>query len=68
MKLFYDPMSTTCRPVTLLLLDQGIETDHEVIELFDGQHMTARMKTLPGWNAASAGFNGWRAAVAARAA
>jgi glutathione S-transferase len=40
MKLYYDPMSTTCRPVTLFLLDNGLEVEHEVVELFDGQHMT----------------------------
>jgi glutathione S-transferase len=40
MKLYYDPMSTTCRPITLFLLDEGIEAEHEVVELFAGQHMT----------------------------
>ena len=40
MKLYYDPMSTTCRPVTLFLLDNGLDVEHEVVELFDGQHRT----------------------------
>ncbi|MGZ3273772.1 MAG: glutathione S-transferase family protein [Caulobacteraceae bacterium] len=40
MKLYYDPMSTTCRPVTLFLLDQDIPVEHEVVELFAGQHHT----------------------------
>jgi glutathione S-transferase len=40
MKLYYDPMSTTCRPITLFVQDQGIVVEHEVIELFAGQHMT----------------------------
>jgi glutathione S-transferase len=40
MKLYYDPMSTTCRPITLFLLDEGVTVEHEVVELFAGQHRT----------------------------
>jgi glutathione S-transferase len=38
MKLYYDPMSTTSRPVLLFLLDEAIPVELEVIELFAGQH------------------------------
>ena len=40
MKLYYDPMSTTSRPVTLFLLDQGLPVELEVVELFAEQHHT----------------------------
>jgi glutathione S-transferase len=33
-------MSTTCRSVTLFVLDQDIAVEHEVLELFAGEHMT----------------------------
>lgn len=41
MKLYYDPMSTTSRPVTLFLLDHDIPVELEVIELFADQHHSA---------------------------
>jgi glutathione S-transferase len=38
MKLYYDPISTTARPVTLFLLDQGIPVELEVVQLLAEQH------------------------------
>lgn len=40
MKLYYDPISTTSRAVTLFLADQGIDIDEEVRSLYAGEHQT----------------------------
>lgn len=38
MKLYYHPASTTSRIVQLFALDQGIELDYQVVDLFTGEH------------------------------
>ena len=40
MKLYYHPASTTSRIVQLFALDQGIDLDYELVDLFTGAHMT----------------------------
>ena len=39
MKLYGDPISTTCRPVMLLAAESGIDLKVEHIDLFTGAHM-----------------------------
>ena len=39
MKLYADPISTTCRPVMLLAAEGGIEIELHFIDLFKGAHM-----------------------------
>ena len=41
MKLYYHPVSTTCRPIMLLAAEQGIALDMQVVDLFTGEHMQA---------------------------
>ena len=36
MKLYYHPVSTTCRPVMLLAGEAGIELDYQLVDLFTG--------------------------------
>jgi glutathione S-transferase len=38
-KLYYDPISTACRPVMLFAAEHGIDFEHEVVELMSGEHM-----------------------------
>jgi glutathione S-transferase len=38
MKLYYHPISTTCRPIMLLAAEQGIPLDLQVVDLFTGEH------------------------------
>ena len=40
MKLYYHPASTTSRIVQMFALDQGIDLDYELVDLFTGAHMT----------------------------
>ncbi len=40
MKLYYHPASTTSRIVQLFALDQGIDLQYELVDLFTGAHMT----------------------------
>lgn len=40
MKLYYHPVSTTCRPIMLLAACNGIKLDYELVDLFTGQHVT----------------------------
>ncbi len=40
MKLYYHPASTTSRIVQLFALDQGIDLDYELVDLFTGAHLT----------------------------
>lgn len=37
MKLFYDPISTTSRPVLMMLVQCEIDVDHEVISILSGE-------------------------------
>ena len=39
MKLYGDPISTTCRPVLLLAAESGADLKLELVELFKGAHM-----------------------------
>lgn len=39
MKLFFHPASTTSRIVQLFAVDQGIELDYQVVDLFTGEHL-----------------------------
>ncbi len=36
MKLYFHPVSTTCRPIMLLAGEAGIELEHQVVDLFTG--------------------------------
>jgi glutathione S-transferase len=38
MKLYYHPISTTCRPIMLFAAEQGIPLDMQVVDLFTGEH------------------------------
>ena len=38
MKLYYHPVSTTCRPILLFAADEGITLDLQLIDLFEGEH------------------------------
>lgn len=39
MKLYMHPASTTCRPVRLLIAENGIKCDEEVVDILQGaQH------------------------------
>lgn len=39
MKLYYHPVSTTCRPILLLAADEDIKLDYQFVDLFKGEHM-----------------------------
>jgi glutathione S-transferase len=39
MKLYYHPVSTTCRPIMMLAADDNIALDYQVVDLFTGEHM-----------------------------
>ena len=39
MKLYYHPVSTMCRPITLFAADNGIDLDYQLVDLFTGEHM-----------------------------
>jgi glutathione S-transferase len=39
MKLYYHPVSTTCRPIMLFAAEAGIALDLEFVDLFTGAHM-----------------------------
>lgn len=39
MKLYYHPASTTSRIVQLFALDQGVNLDYQVVDLFTGEHL-----------------------------
>ena len=39
MKLYADPISTTCRPVMLLIEESGAEVEMQFVDLFKGAHM-----------------------------
>jgi glutathione S-transferase len=41
MKLYYHPISTTCRPIMLFAAEQGIPLDMQVVDLFTGEHTKA---------------------------
>jgi glutathione S-transferase len=39
MKLYYHPVSTTCRPIMMLAADDNIDLEYQVVDLFTGEHM-----------------------------
>ena len=39
MKLYYHPVSTTCRPIMMLAVDDNIDLQYQVVDLFTGEHM-----------------------------
>jgi glutathione S-transferase len=39
MKLYYHPVSTTCRPVMLFAAESGIALDFQLVDLFKGEHL-----------------------------
>ena len=39
MKLYYHPASTTSRIVQMFALDQGVDLDYQIVDLFTGEHM-----------------------------
>ena len=46
MKLYYDPISTVCRPVLLFIAEQGIAMEMEYVSLFEGQNYGADFAAL----------------------
>lgn len=38
MKLYFHPVSTTCRPILLLAADEGIALETQLVDLFKGEH------------------------------
>ena len=39
MKLYFHPVSTTSRPILLFAADAGLALEHEVVDLFTGEHL-----------------------------
>jgi glutathione S-transferase len=39
MKLYYHPVSTTSRPIMLLVAGDKIEIEYQIVDLFDGEHL-----------------------------
>ena len=46
MKLYFHPASTTSRIVQLFALDQGIDLDYQVVDLFTGAHLKPEFATI----------------------
>ena len=46
MKLYYHPVSTTCRPIVHFAADSGITLDLQVVDLFKGEHLQTRLTPL----------------------
>lgn len=46
MKLYYHPVSTTCRPIMLLAADENIPLDYETVDLFTGAHLQPGYKAI----------------------
>mgnify|MGYP000022211331 CR=1 FL=1 len=46
MKLYFHPASTTSRVVQMFAMDQGIALDHQVVDLFTGEHMQPRFAAI----------------------
>ena len=38
MKLYYHPVSTTCRPIMMFAADNGIDLEYQLVDLFTGEH------------------------------
>ena len=41
MKLYYHPVSTTCRPIVQFAAESGIALDYQLVDLFKGEHLEA---------------------------
>ena len=41
MKLYYHPVSTTCRPIVHFAAESGIALDYQLVDLFKGEHLEA---------------------------
>jgi len=39
MKLYFHPVSTTCRPIMLFAADHGLELEYQPVDLFQGEHL-----------------------------
>lgn len=39
MKIYYHPVSTTCRPIMLFAADHGLKLDYQLVDLFTGEHL-----------------------------
>ena len=39
MKLYFHPVSTTCRPIMLLAAAQNIAIDYQLVDLFTGDNL-----------------------------
>lgn len=39
MKLYYHPLSTTCRPLMLFAAESGLDIEFKVVDLFTGEHL-----------------------------
>jgi glutathione S-transferase len=46
MKLYYHPVSTTCRPIMMLAADDNIGLEYQVVDLFTGEHMKEPYTTI----------------------
>ncbi|HEX6006008.1 MAG TPA: glutathione S-transferase family protein [Burkholderiales bacterium] len=46
MKLYYHPVSTTCRPILLFAAESGITLDLQLVDLFKGEHLAAAYCTV----------------------
>jgi glutathione S-transferase len=46
MKLYYDPISTTCRAITFFLADAGITVELEPLDLFAGQNLSPEFSAI----------------------
>ena len=46
MKLYYHPVSTTCRPIMLLAADDTIKLDYQFVDLFKGEQMKPDYSTI----------------------
>lgn len=46
MKLYYHPVSTTCRIVTMFAAEEGIALDYQLVDLMQGEHLKPEYKAL----------------------
>jgi glutathione S-transferase len=46
MKLFFHPVSTTCRPIMQFAAESGITLDMQLVDLFKGEHLVETYGTI----------------------
>ena len=46
MKLYYHPVSTTCRIVMMFVAEEGIALDYQLVDLMKGEHLAPEYKAL----------------------